>query len=188
MNVLTLKAPRSGAVRLNAPEIAALKLRVRPGFAGSVSGESPITVENTGGNFVVGISVEDVTAILETAFDTFIAQYFEDLASSRQIVTGASATITAGLSWVFVNRTAPTTTALTLPSAATRDGLPLRIADYSESVTDHIITLTPAVAAQTIMRQSTWELRSNPSNLASVTLWPVEDPDDASNHVWIIAP
>ena len=110
------------------------------------------------------------------------------LVTDVQTVTGSSGTIASGTAILLVNRTAPSTTALTLPNAASRDGVPLAVADYSQSVTDHTITLTPAISTQKIMRQSTWPLYSNASNLASVTLVPIVDPDDASNYVWIIAP
>lgn len=110
------------------------------------------------------------------------------LVTDVQTVTGSSGTIASGTAILLVNRTAPSTTALTLPNAASRDGVPLSIADYSQSVTEHTITLTPALAAQKIMRQSTWTLLSNSANLASVTLVPIVDPDDSSNYVWIIAP
>lgn len=106
---------------------------------------------------------------------------------SRQVIT-ASGTISTATTHLVVNRSAPSATGLTLPNASLRPGIPLAVIDYSQSVTDHTITLTPALAAQKIMRQSTWPLYSNASNLASVTLVPIVDPDDSSNYVWIIAP
>lgn len=102
--------------------------------------------------------------------------------------TGASGTISATTLNAIINRSAPVTTALTLPDASTRNGRELRIVDYSQSVTDHVITLTPADVDQKIMRQATWQLASNAAQLASITLKPVVDPDDADNYVWVIAP
>lgn len=105
-----------------------------------------------------------------------------------QYVTGSSDTVDEETTHAYVNRTAPSTTALALPDASARPGRRLSIIDYSQSVTDHTMTLTPFSVAQKIMRQTTWSLFSNASNLASVTLVPVVDPDNASNHVWVIAP
>jgi len=107
---------------------------------------------------------------------------------TRQVVTASSDTITTATTHLLVNRSGPSTTGLTLPNASARPGVPLSIADYSQSVTDHTITLTPHQASQKVMRQSTWPLYSNAASLASVTLIPIVDPDDSSNYVWIIAP
>jgi hypothetical protein len=107
---------------------------------------------------------------------------------SEQQVTGASATIDGFVTKCTVNRVAPSTTGLTLPDASLRIGRDLSIADYSTSVTEHTTTLTPFQASQKIMRQSTWPLYSNASNLASVTLRAIVDPDNSLNYVWIIAP
>lgn len=102
--------------------------------------------------------------------------------------TGATGTIATDTTMAAVNRAAPAATALTLPDASLRNGRDLHIVDYSTSVTGHVITLTPHSAAQTIMRQSTWQLGSSASNLASVTLRPIVDPDNSANYVWVIAP
>ena len=104
-----------------------------------------------------------------------------------QSVTTSSATVDATIGTVTINRVAPVTTALALPNAGNRNGKTLRITDYSTSVTDHAITLTPS-AGQKVMRQTTWPLYSNAASLASVELVPIVDPDDASNFVWIITP
>lgn len=107
---------------------------------------------------------------------------------SRQIVTGSSDTIAAATTHLVINRSGPSATGLTLPNLATWSGSRLAIIDFSQSVTEHTITLTPAAAAQKVMRQSTWTLLSNAANLASVSLERIVDPDDSSNYVWIIAP
>lgn len=108
--------------------------------------------------------------------------------ASVQTITSSSGTISAGTDILIVNRSAPSTTAVTLPNASLRNGRYLSVTDFSSSVTAHTITLTPYQASQTVMRQSTWPLYSNTSSLAAVTLIPVVDPDDSSNYVWIIAP
>lgn len=98
------------------------------------------------------------------------------------VVTGASATIAAGTEAVVVQRAAPSTTALALPAVAAQDGQPLRIADYSSSVTAHEITLTPD-GSEKIMGLSSWVLYSNASSLAGVTLIP-----STTLNGWYIAP
>lgn len=105
-----------------------------------------------------------------------------------QAVTTSNDTIDAETDVLAVNRSAPSTTGLTLPDASLREGRPLLVLDYSQSVTDHAITLTPFSAGQKVMRQSTWPLSSNSVSLASVKLVPIVDPDNAANYVWIIAP
>lgn len=87
------------------------------------------------------------------------------------VVTTSSATIAAGTMAVAVQRSAPSTTTLTLPAVADQDGVPLKIADYSTSVTDHQITLTPA-SGEEIMGLSSWVLYSTAASLAGVTLIP----------------
>ena len=106
----------------------------------------------------------------------------------RQAVTTSNDTIASATDLAYVNRAAPSTTGLTLPDASARSGRPLAIVDYSSSVTDHTITLTPFSVGQKIMRQATWPINSNSVSLGSVTLLPIVDPDNSANYVWIIAP
>lgn len=105
-----------------------------------------------------------------------------------QVVTASSDVIADATTHLLVNRSAPSTTGLTVPNASLRAGRRLSVIDYSTSVTDHTITLTPFSVAQKIMRNATWPLFSNASNLASATLVPIIDPDDAANYIWVIAP
>lgn len=98
------------------------------------------------------------------------------------VVTGASATIAAGTAAVVVQRAAPSTTALALPAVAAQDGQPLRVADYSSSVTAHEITLTPD-GSEKIMGLSSWVLYSSAASLAGVTLIP-----STTLNGWYIAP
>lgn len=96
-------------------------------------------------------------------------------AGAEQEVTGASGTVDDDAALVIVNRSAPATTSLALPPVADRPaGLPLIIVDYSESVTDHVITLDPD-GSETIMRQSTWQLASSAASLATIRLIPRPD-------------
>jgi hypothetical protein len=107
---------------------------------------------------------------------------------SSQVFTGATGVIGTATTFAIVSRVAPATTGLTLPDASLRNKRPLHIGDHSTSVTNHTITCTPFQASQKINRQSTLEIRSNASNLAGVTLYPVIDPDNSANYVWLIAP
>lgn len=181
MNLLFTENRRSGgAINFSANSRAVV---TTPGLREASQAEAEAGTSL--GKYMSPLRVAQAFAILSA---TLIDDYWDAISHDLQEVTGASATITADVAWVFVNRASPSTTALTLPSASGRSGRPLRISDYSTSVTDHTITLTPASAAQKVMRQSTWPLYSNSASLASLTLWPVEDPDDNTNHVWIIAP
>jgi hypothetical protein len=181
MNLIFTKSPRSaGNINFAATSRANI---TAPGLRESTQAEAEAGTSL--GKYMSPLRVAQAFAVLGA---TLIDDYWEALSHSVQEVTGASATVTTDIGWVVVNRAAPSTTALTLPDASTRSGVPLRISDYSTSVTEHTITLTPAVAAQKIMLQSTWTLFSNSASLASVTLWPVVIPSDPSNHVWIIAP
>lgn len=98
------------------------------------------------------------------------------------IVTASSAVIDAGTNAVAVNRSAPSTTGLTLPSVFDQEGQPIRIFDWSTSIADHTITLTP-LGGQTIMRAATWPLYSTAVSRAGVTLHPSTDLNG-----WYIAP
>lgn len=108
--------------------------------------------------------------------------------SGFQEVTSSSDTIDVSTVIVVINRSAPSTTGLTLPDASRRSGAVVRIVDFSQSVTAHTITLTPFSVGQKIMRQSTYTLFSNDASLAAISLRPIVDPDDASNYVWVYAP
>ncbi|MDE2101698.1 MAG: hypothetical protein KGL39_30915 [Patescibacteria group bacterium] len=87
------------------------------------------------------------------------------------LVTTASAIIAGGTFSVGVERSAPVTTALILPSVADQDGIPLIIFDWSSSVAGHTITLTPD-GSETIMRLSSWQLYSTADSLAFIRLIP----------------
>lgn len=101
-----------------------------------------------------------------------------------QSAAGASNVIASGVTIAAVQRTAPTATALVLPSLAGQwaSGRPLKITDWSATVTNHLITLTP-VDGSTIMRQMSWQLLSTADQLAGITLHAVPDLNG-----WVIAP
>ena len=98
------------------------------------------------------------------------------------IITTASASVASGTAAIAIQRTAPTATDLTLPAVASRSGVPLHIVDWSSSVVDHTITLTPA-GTEKIMQAATWKLFSNPASLGSLTLYP-----SVTLNGWYIAP
>lgn len=87
-----------------------------------------------------------------------------------QTVTSASDTISASTSLLAIQRNAPSTTALALPSVLdVIDGHRISILDWSTAVTDHVITLTPA-GSETVMKAATWPMYSNAAQLSSLTL------------------
>jgi hypothetical protein len=99
-----------------------------------------------------------------------------------QAATNASTAVGATTSLIAVQREAPTATALRLPSVLSRGGKALQVADWSNNVTNHLVTLTPA-AGNTIMKRASWALLSTADQLAGVTLYPVTELNG-----WVIAP
>lgn len=101
-----------------------------------------------------------------------------------QSVTSASGVVPIGTTVLAVQRIAPANTALVLPSLSAQwlSGSDLKIVDWSTSIINHTITLA-TTDGSTIMKQSSWGLRSTPDQLAGITLTPVPDLDG-----WIIAP
>ena len=114
------------------------------------------------------------------------AQFLIPIASGYvfQSVTLGTAVVTAGTSLVAVQRAAPATTTITLPTLAGQfaAGKKLQIVDFSTGVTNHAITLAVPDSA-TIMQQSTWELLSTADQLSGVTLQPSLD-----LNAWVIGP
>lgn len=97
-------------------------------------------------------------------------------------VVTVDGSVAAGTAAVAIQKTAPTTTALSLPSVASQDGLPLSIVDWSTSVANHVLTLTPN-GTETIMKLASWKLYSTADQLASITLYP-----STTLNGWYIAP
>lgn len=173
------------------------KMNVR--FPANVDGDAFITVEKANGTYTfdADYTILDPTPF-SSAANTIVAVWDAVSQSWKQttvlalqtsaavgepvVVTASSAAIAAGTGAVAVNRSAPSATALSLPTVAAQAGLPLRIFDWSTSVTDHTITLTPS-GSEKIMRQSTWPIYSNAASLGGVMLIP-------SNTLggWYIAP
>ncbi len=87
------------------------------------------------------------------------------------VVVTADGSIATGTAAAAIQKASPTATALTLPSVANQNGVPLTIVDWSTGVTAHTITLTPAFG-ETIMRASNYLVYSNSAQLGSLTLYP----------------
>lgn len=137
-------------------------------------------VDNSFSEPVEGTIIEPLDAI--ALFDDYDAALTNSIPKEPVLVTIASSPVAAGTAAVAIQRVAPATTALSLPSVTAQDGVPLSIIDWSTSVTDHTITLTPD-GAETIMRAATLSIYSNAASLASLTLYP-----STVLNGWYIAP
>lgn len=137
-------------------------------------------VSNSFSEPVTGTIIDPIDA--DGLFDDYDAALTNSIPKEPIVVTTSSDTIAAGTPAVSIQRTAPVTTGLSLPPVADQDGVPLRIADWSSSVTDHAITMTPD-GSETIMKEATWTIYSNASSLASLTLYP-----STVLNGWYIAP
>jgi len=97
-------------------------------------------------------------------------------------VSGASILLPVGTSAAVVQRAVPTATAIALPSVTAQDGMPISIADWSSSVVEHAITITPD-GTETIMGKPSITIYSTPDQLAGVKLYP-----STNLAGWYIAP
>lgn len=95
---------------------------------------------------------------------------------------GGTINVTAGTAALAVTGTGLTTTSVNLPTVAAQDGVPIRIIDWSTSITEHAITITPN-GAETIMNAADWTIYSNSSQAASLSLYP-----STTLSGWYIAP
>lgn len=126
-------------------------------------------VDNSFSDPVLGTIIDQTDA--DSYYDDIDTGLTNSVPKEPTVVTGSTATVAAETATVAINRSAPSTTGLTLPTVASQNGVPLRIEDWSTSVTAHTITLTPN-GSEKIMRQSTWQIISTASWLANVTLYP----------------
>src|SRR6185437_11971069 len=115
-------------------------------------------------------------------FDQALLEASQGIVSEPTVITGATGTVAARTSAVAVQRNAPVSTSIVLPSVSSQGGMALRIFDWSTSVTEHTITLTPD-GTEKIMLQSTWPIVSNTVSLAGVLLIP-----SVTLSGWYIAP
>lgn len=82
-----------------------------------------------------------------------------------------------------IERSNPATTVLTLPLIGVRKNRKLQIVDFSDAVTDHVITLNPSGVGTTIMRRASWQMYSTADQLSGLTLQPSID-----LNAWVVAP
>lgn len=131
------------------------KMDVR--FPANVRVQVPLLLDRSGGTFTFSVDING------------LAQMIEGNTGAFQSVTTANDTILPTTTLLVVQRTAPALTQLEMPPL---DGAArLRILDWSTSVTDHEIRLTPQ-AGSTIMRAATWSAFSNAAQLTSLALSP----------------
>lgn len=116
-------------------------------------------------------------------FDQAFAEVQNGSLSEPYIVTGSSYVIPAATQAVIaIHRTAPALTTLYFPDVLLQKQIPIRVFDWSDSVTDHEIRCLP-YSAQTIGKAGTWSLYSNASQLAGATFNP-----SANLPGWYISP
>ncbi|MCW5692563.1 MAG: hypothetical protein KIT48_09370 [Pseudolabrys sp.] len=129
-----------------------------------------VRVSNSFSNPVFGTVIDPIGANeLFDDYDTGLTNSIPKEPTSA--AGGGTIPVSATDATLAVTGSALTHTTLTLPSVAARDGLPLHIVDWSTSVTDHEIEITPD-GAETIMNLSTWSIFSNASQSAGITLYP----------------
>lgn len=117
------------------------------------------------------------TPALWTALLSQAGYIFQSAPASSNIVN-------AGVSLLAVQRAAPTSTTLILPTVGAQflTGKPLKVVDWSTAVTNHVLALLPTGGA-TIMQRAAWTLLSTPDQLAGIEL--LASPD---LNGWVVAP
>lgn len=99
-----------------------------------------------------------------------------------QAIVAPTGTVDDLTTLLGVLRVAPAATAIALPSVFVRNR-PLQIVDWSSSVVNHEITLSPVSGDETIMQLPSFKLFSTMDQLAGITLYPSIDLSG-----WVIAP
>lgn len=128
-----------------------------------------VRVDNSFSEPVTGTIIDPDDA--DDLFDDYDLAFNMSLGTEPVVVTGASATVAAGTAVIAIQRVAPVTTALALPTVASQNGQDLTIQDWSTTITEHTITLTPN-GSETIALGATRQIVSNTVELASITLRP----------------
>lgn len=140
-----------------------------------------VRVNNSFSEPVFGTVIDPTDAIsLFDDYDTGLTNSIPKEPTSS--AGGGTIPVTAGTAALAITGSALSATSVTLPTVTAQDGVPLRIIDWSSSVTDHAITLTPN-GSEKIMRASSWVIYSNASQNASITLYP-----STTLSGWYIAP
>lgn len=174
-----------------------LKLKVRTKLPASLDGRTGINVVKDGLTYhldldysrLVQSSQFDPTNDLLAAWNKATGAWntinpASLTAGSFHSTTAATDTVPDGTSLVAIQRTSPSATALTLPLLANQGGKALVIVDWSTSVTDHTITITPASGVgTTIMKAANWTIKSSAGQPAAVVIYPSIDLNG-----WGIAP
>ena len=170
-----------------------LKLRVLPTFPSAVLGSGPITVTKTGGIFTFGFDVALLGIQTPPAVDAptdFVIVYdsvndivfrtalsaIPVVAKTQRSVTATPIVVAAGDQIINCNINADATCAL--PTAASRNGIPLTFKDLGHAAV-HNITITPN-GAERIDGLANIVLRNN---FQAVTLTPF---NDGTNSGWFI--
>lgn len=93
---------------------------------------------------------------------------------SFQSALNPSNVAVAGTSLIAIQRAAPASTTVALPSVLSQAGKVLRVADWSTGVVNHAIIVLPLLG-ETIMQRSSWELLSTADQLQGIALYPSTD-------------
>lgn len=123
------------------------KMDVR--FPGSVTAESPILIDKTGGNFDFSIDINALAAMLST-----LLQPFEGFVQT--ITAAGPATILNNAGIVQVNQTVGAAITLNLPPAASKT-CPVLIADWKGDAGTNNITINPN-GTEKIQGLSSWKI------------------------------
>lgn len=151
-------------------ERSSLKLRVGSRIPSTLRVESPLLLDITGGIYTFSIDADAIEASLLPLVIDALNGIFPPITDVLQSVTASSDTINTATTLLAIQRVAPSTTALALPSVNhVLDGQKISIIDLSTSVTDHVFTLTPH-GTETIMLASSWPVSSNSVQLGSISL------------------
>ncbi len=154
-----------------------IKLKVLPRFPADVTVSAPLELDRTGGGYSISLDISELALSLDSYFAPI------EIVNGPIVVTTSSYTVEAGVRAIAIQRTSPTATAITLPAVTGQSGIPLSVIDWSTSVTEHAITLTPD-GSETIMQAASYEILSTPSSQGiGLTLYP-----STTLGGWYIAP
>lgn len=174
-----------------------LTARIRSIFPARVLGTNGITVTKTGGvyTFSWGIaSFSEIDPIPDADFDNLVFPvYNQDTLTHRvvsieslltallgeiadpveQLVTGSSATVTAGTANLIIQRASvgTATTTIQLPTVAAQNNISLRFDDFSTGIFEHTIRFVPD-GSETISTEADWDFVSTDSDRAKGALHP----------------
>lgn len=177
------------------PAVANIRVNTQVPFPASVTGAGPVVVAKSSGSvWTVTLSLAPINAVIPPGTNwvtDYILVYdsiangflkmplFNFTARPQRLVTASPITVQLYDSIINVN-VSGSAVACTLPSAASRGGVPLAFKDVSGNFAAHNLTLTPA-AGDTIDGASSLVLSTNyqyvnlmPANDGTTTGWSVE--------------